>query len=318
MRKINFLANTALAMVVGLSFASTNVLARTGTMHPAVAKQVTPLGGPDVTVGPQYDTTHVYVNPDKREEFVKSFLGTFGGKSTNMVEATVTPTPSKTASQLLLTPVGTLSVFGFLTPIPYPFGAERTGYLVKNLDQAIQWAQQSGAHVVVSSFKDPIGRDAVIQFPGGVNTQLYWHFKTPSYDALHTIPENRVYLTPKAADAFVQSFLKFSRGRVLSDIAAAPGIEIGRPNTTYRHITLYSGFGKVSVIVTEGFLPYPYGHEMTGYEVSDFQATIKQAKEHDVKILAGPYSAEGKDGAILQFPGGYIAEIHTAGSQPTK
>jgi hypothetical protein len=30
-------------------------------------------------------------------------------------------------SQLIFTPVGTVSVFGFTTPVPYPFGNERTG-----------------------------------------------------------------------------------------------------------------------------------------------------------------------------------------------
>src|SRR5882757_6609434 len=85
---------------------------------------------PAVAVGPQYDTTHVYVAPADVDGFVASFLATFGGQSTKQVVATVTPTPSSTTSQLLQTPVGTVSVFGFKTPIPFPFGAERTGFLV--------------------------------------------------------------------------------------------------------------------------------------------------------------------------------------------
>ena len=78
-------------------------------------------------VGPQYDTTHVYVQPEDFDTFVNSLLSTFGGTKTKQGVFTVTPTPSKTMSQLVLTPVGTLSVFGFKTPVPYPFGAERTG-----------------------------------------------------------------------------------------------------------------------------------------------------------------------------------------------
>ncbi len=50
-----------------------------------------------VAVGSQYDTTHVYVPPTDVDAFVKSFLGTFGGKSTPEVVVTVTPTPSKTS-----------------------------------------------------------------------------------------------------------------------------------------------------------------------------------------------------------------------------
>src|SRR5215475_14767840 len=74
-------------------------------------------------VGAQYDTTHVYVAPDDVDKFAASFLATFGGKSTKQVVATVTPTPSSTTSQLLQTPVGTVSLFGFKTPVPYPFGS---------------------------------------------------------------------------------------------------------------------------------------------------------------------------------------------------
>src|SRR3984957_7008350 len=127
---------------------------------------------PAIAVGPQYDTTHVYVAPADIDRFVTSFLATFGGQSTKQGVATVTPTPSSTTSQLLQTPVGTVSLFGFKTPIPYPFGAERTGYLVTDLDAAIKAARATGADVLVTSFPDPIGRDAVIQWPGGVNMQI--------------------------------------------------------------------------------------------------------------------------------------------------
>src|SRR5271170_775181 len=124
---------------------------------------------PNVSVEPQYDTTHVYVAPEDFDRFVASLLATFGGTATKQGVFTVTPTPSSTMSQLVLTPVGTVSVFGFKTPVPYPFGAERTGYLVTDLDGATRAALEDGADVVVSPFDDPIGRDVVIQWPGGVN-----------------------------------------------------------------------------------------------------------------------------------------------------
>src|SRR5882762_5423815 len=136
---------------------------------------------PAVAVGPQYDTTHVYVAPADVDGFVASFLATFGGQSTKQVVVTVTPTPSSTTSQLLQTPVGTVSLFGFTTPVPYPFGTERTGYLVTDMDAAIKAARAAGADVFVAPFPDPIGADAVIQWPGGVNMQLYWHTAMPSY-----------------------------------------------------------------------------------------------------------------------------------------
>ena len=114
----------------------------------------------DVAVSPQYDTTHVYVAPEDFDRFVASLIATFGGTASKQGVFTVTPTPSSTMSQLVLTPVGTLSVFGFKTPIPYPFGAERTGYLVTDLDGATRAARAAGADVLVSPFDDPIGRVA--------------------------------------------------------------------------------------------------------------------------------------------------------------
>jgi hypothetical protein len=166
--------------------------------------------------------------------------------------------------QLVLTPVGSLSVFGFTTPIPYPFGLERTGYLVTDLDEAIRAAKATGADVLVAPFKDPIGRDAVIQWPGGVNTQLYWHTTAPSYPVLQTIPENRVYVSSDRVGAFVRSFLDFSHGRVLSDEGRAPGVEIDLPETPIDE----SGSNQVrqvlTALATDGHLPC-YGEEIMGY-----------------------------------------------------
>jgi hypothetical protein len=265
----------------------------------------------NVAVGAQYDTTHVYVAPADFDTFVASLVATFGGTTSKKGVFTVTPTPSKTMSQLVLTPVGTLSVFGFETPIPYPFGSERTGYLVTDMDLAIRDARATGADILVSPFKDPIGLDAIIQWPGGVNTQLYWHTTAPSYAPLQSIPENRVYVSSYAVGAFVRSFRAFSHGEVISDDAHAPGVEIGRASDTYRRIRLQFKFGKVTVLVTDGHLPYPYGREMTGYEVADLSDTLSKAKAAGVAVLVGPYQADQRNAAMVQFPGGYIAEVHS-------
>jgi hypothetical protein len=270
---------------------------------------------PNVAVGPQYDTTHVYVAPQDFGRFVASLIATFGGTTTKQGVFTVTPTPSSTMSQLVLTPVGSVSVFGFKTPIPFPFGSERTGYLVTDMDAAILAARATGADVLVTSFNDPIGRDAIIQWPGGVNTQIYWHTTTPSYAPLQTFPENRAYVSTDRVAAFVQSFLAFSHGKVVSDDAHAPGVEIGRPNDTYRRIRIESNFGKLTVLVTDGQLPYPYGREMSGYEVANLADTLAKAKAAGVEVLVAPYTADQREAALVQFPGGYIAEIHSPASK---
>ena len=269
---------------------------------------------PNVAVGPQYDTTHVYLSPDDVDRFVASFIATFGGSPSKQVVATVTPTPSSTTSQLVFTPAGTLSVFGYKTPVPHPFGLERTGYLVADMDAAIRAARSAGADIVVTPFDDPIGRDAVIQWPGGVNMQLYWHTSVPSYAKLRTVPDNRVYVSRGKVDDFISRFVRFAQGKIVADNAKAPGIEIGRPNDTYRRVRIESTFGKMTVLVTDGHLPYPYGHELTGYEVEKLSDTLTRAKAAGATVLAGPYAADHRDAAIVQFPGGYIVEIHAAGS----
>lgn len=288
-----------------------------GSTRVSVCQQAAPAkhaaaATPNLAVGPQYDTTHVYVAPEDFNRLVASIQATFGGTTSKQVVITVTPTSSSTISQLIFTPVGTISVFGFKTAVPYPFGVERTGYLVTDMDAAVRAARAAGADVLVTPFPDVAGRDAIIQWPGGVNMQLYWHTTAPSYTALQTIPENRVYVSADRADEFIRGFLAFSHGKVVSDDGHASGSDIGRPNDAFRRVRIESTFGRLAVLVTDGHLPYPYGREMTGYEVADLAGTLAKAKTAGVQILVAPYQADQREAAIVQFPGGYIAEIHSA------
>ncbi len=305
MRFNKIIGGTCIALVLTLGLA-------VGSLHvSAFAQTAQTAESVNVAVGSQYDTTHVYVAPEDFDRFVASLLATFGGTKTKQGVFTVTPTPSSTMSQLVLTPVGSVSVFGFKTPIPYPFGLERTGYLVTDMDEAVPAAKATGADVVVAAFDDPIGKDAIIQWPGGVNTQLYWHTTAPSYPPLQTVPENRVYVSPDRVDAFVRSFLAFSHGSIVSDDARAPGVEIGKPAETYRRVRIESKFGKLSVFVTDGHLPYPYGREMTGYEVTNLAETLIKAKAAGADVLVPAYKTDERDAVVVRLPGGYIAEIHS-------
>ena len=306
MRTSRALAVTAVVAVLTLRSARLLLLPRTA---PAAAQAA--VATPNFAVGSQYDTTHVYVAPEDFDRLVASLLATFGGTASKKAATTVTPTPSRTMWQAVSTPVGVLSVLGFTTPAPYPFGSERTGYLVTDMDAAIRAARADDADVLVSPFNDPVGRDVIIQWPGGVNMQFYRHTTPSSSAPLQTIPENRVYVSADRVDAFTRSFLAFSLGKVTSDDADAPGLEIGRATDTYRRIRIESNFGKMTVFVTDGHLPYPYGLETTGYEVRNLTDTLVKAKTAGVTILVAPYTAEQRNSAVVQFPGGYIAEIHS-------
>jgi predicted enzyme related to lactoylglutathione lyase len=264
-----------------------------------------------VAVGAQYDSTHVYVTPSDLNAFVTSLVATLGGHSSKPLVTNVLPVPSSTEFQYVWTSVGTLSVFAFETPIPFPFGQERTGYLVTDMDEAIKAARAAGAEVIVEPFKDPIGMDAVIQWPGGVKMQLYWHFTPPNYGPPETIPDNRVYVSRDEADHFVNDFVRFAQGKVIADDKRTDAGEIGRAGETFRRIRITSLFGNMQVMVTDGHLPYPFGHEITGYQVQDLGVTLEKAKAAGVRILSAPYTTNDRISAIVEFPGGYIAELHS-------
>jgi hypothetical protein len=79
---------------------------------------------------------------------------------------------------------------------------------------------------------------------------------------------------------------------------------------TYRRIAIESGFGKTVVFVTDGHLPYPFGHELTGYEVTDLADALAKATAAGATILSPAYDGKDRTTAIVEFPGGYIAEVH--------
>jgi hypothetical protein len=102
----------------------------------------------------------------------------------------------------------------------------------------------------------------------------------------------------------------FARGKIVSDDYGVPGVEIGRPGETFRRVRIESGFGKMTVLITDGHLPYPYGRELTGYEVANLDQTLDSARAAGVAVLVAPYASGGRKAALVEFPGGYIAEIH--------
>jgi len=133
----------------------------------------------------------------------------------------------------------------------------------------------------------------------------------PKYPPLETIPDNRVYVSRDRAANFVKDFVRFAHGKVVSDDQHADAGEIGRPGQEYRRIRIASLFGNMQVLVTDGHLPYPFGHEVTGYQVRDLAATLEKAKAAGAKIVSAPYTLKDRTTTILEFPGGYIAEVHS-------
>lgn len=146
--------------------------------------------------------------------------------------------------------------------------------------------------------------------------QLYWHFTPPHYPPLETIPDNRVYVSPDQASNFVNEFVRFAGGKIVEDDKHADAGEIGRAGETYRRMRVTSMFGNMQVLVSDGHLPYPFGHEVMGFEVQILGATLEKAKVAGAKVLSAPYTSDGRTSAIVEFPGGYIAEIHNVAAHP--
>ena len=86
-----------------LAIAFAGLLLLAGTPQPALAREPVAATAADQSVGPQYDTTHVYVAPEDFDRFVQSLVATFGGRTSKKGVFQVTPTPSQTMSQLVLT-----------------------------------------------------------------------------------------------------------------------------------------------------------------------------------------------------------------------
>lgn len=100
-----------------------------------------------------------------------------------------------------------------------PAHARREGPMTQSAKTQYIYAETL---ILASPFPDPIGLDAVIQWPGGVDTQLYWHTSPPSYAPFTHVPDNRVYVSPDRVEAFMHSFTAFAHGTITSDVADAP------------------------------------------------------------------------------------------------
>lgn len=99
---------------------------------------------------------------------------------------------------------------------------------------------------------------------------------------------------------------------MISDDWHADGAELGKPGQAYRRIRIESKFGKMQIMATDGHLPYPFGHDICGYEVSDLSETLAKAKSHGATVLVEPIELADRRTSVVQFPGGFIAEIHSA------
>jgi hypothetical protein len=151
--------------------------------------------------------------PEDLDRFVASFVGTFGGTASKGRYHYSHSDAERNRAAVHSLARRNLVRIRLQDPDSLSLRSRKDRISRGDLDAALRAAQTDGADIIVAPFPDPIGRDVVIQWPGGVNMQLYIHTTPPSYEKLQTIPENRVYLSSGKADEFVKDFLRFSRGK---------------------------------------------------------------------------------------------------------
>lgn len=222
----------------------------------------------------------------------------------------VTPTPRLTMSQLVLTPVGALSVFGFKTPIPHPFGMERSGSRHglghRHSRRASRRRRRNGRDVPRPDWPRRHHSVAGRCQHAALMAHLLGAELRAAADGT-----GKARLSVAGPGRCIRP--RFHRLRAWQGClrrSASTGRGIGCPSDTYRRSRIESGFGRM--MVTHGHLPNPDGRETTGYEVSALFATFGRAKSAGAVVLVEPYSAGQHQAAIVQFPGGQIAEIRGA------
>ena len=104
---------------------------------------------------------------------------------------------------------------------------------------------------------------------------------------------------------------------MIEDTLKAPGIEVGEPFNTFRRVLIASPFGKTLVLATDGQLPFPWGRETTGYEVGISTRQFSRPRP-PAFVTVEPFAAAGRRTAFFEFPGDYIAEVHTPAKPPAE
>jgi hypothetical protein len=130
------------------------------------------------------------------------------------------------------------------------------------------------------------------------------------YPPLADQPDLRLYVPHGSVDSFLRSYLNFTKGQVTADDPKADGAQIGVAGSTYRRVTTSSKYGNTVIIGNDGHPPFPFGREASGISVRDLALTLTKATQNGASVIWGPYGSPAGHSAVVQFPGGFITEVH--------
>ena len=226
-----------------------------GAVAFAAVAQLSSAPTPEVAVGPQYDSTHVYVAPADFDRFVASFVATFGGTASKRAchgYADAEPDHVAACSDAGREPLGVrLRDTCSLSLRRRADRLSRRGHGHRRPGGPRRWGGRHRRPVPRSDRPrrgDPVaGRRehaALLAHDAASCAAAGCRSRKPRSTCRTTAP------TPSSATSCA-----FSQGGRDSDDPRAPGVEIGRPGETYRRVRLASHFGEMAVLVTDGHLP---------------------------------------------------------------
>ena len=265
-----------------------------------------------LAVGAQYDTAHVYVAPADLDRFSDSLIATFGGTKSQKAELTITPTPSKTNWQAVLHSGWHVLCVRFHDADPISV-RPRTNRLPRD---------RHGC-------SDPIGESQRSRRCRGTVQRSHWARCHRSVAGRHIyaalLAYDRAELRearqgPRKQGVRVTGSRRCVCPRFRGVLAREDRLR--RPERTRRRGGPTKGYlppRADQLHIREDrraryrwTAPYPYGREISGYEVANLADTVSKAKATGATVLVDPYTADRRQAAIISFPGGYIAEIYSA------
>lgn len=263
----------------------------------------------DTGHGPDYDSTHIYTTMADVDPLTEQLVAVFGGEVKTYGELNICPQPSLAVVSVILSPYGLLSTFAFSTPVPYPFGQDKHGYRINDRAEMVARADAAGLDLAVAPFDDLGGLQVILRLPGGSALQLYEPPAEMGFPVVQHVPEARLYLGPRTIDPFLEAFATVTLGSVVRDDREADASEVGHEGT-FRRVEFESGYGRLLVLQTNGHQPYPYGWDFTGFAVDDLARKLDAATIAGAQVLIEPHEANGRTSAMVQFRGGFVAELH--------
>ncbi|AIR01662.1 hypothetical protein QDZ74_003619 [Pluralibacter gergoviae] len=264
--------------------------------------------------GKQYALPHVFVNPDQLQTFINQMTAVFDGTADPISDINLATVPAEMQFSDIYTAIGAFSAQAYKDgKPPYPMGQESVGVAVRDMDNAVRVAEEHGVKIL-ARWEVMGNQEAMTEWLDGLRIQFYAYAGTPPEIAVReSVSNTRYYLTPRAAERFIKTFLAVTDGRIVGDARHA-GEEVGLPGESFRRVWLASSAGLFNVIILSDAqrarLASPWRDIKTDFVVDDLAKVIALAQASQVSVLVPPEAGHSRHPrAVLEFTGGYVIAL---------